>query len=308
MFVSCNNSNNLVGPSTGPTWTQQLPGSEIPGICTIGGVIIVAVSDALSSRVYLVRSTEDGFVWHEVAEIPVDNHSPDNHLYLDPSATFLIDGSKVVMGIGGCSKGGVYISDDNGISWTNNGIDWPASDYAGGGENINSFTILGDEIFAGTGHGVFRSTDNAMSWSAANFGLSYGSYDSIYGHAPQVMRLATMGTVLFAGTTGGGVFRSVDDGDSWITTNNGLPSQSIYGLSVIGSYVFAGAFPWYHNSIGGVFVSTNDGEKWTSVDSGLTHHTVNVLASDGRNLFAGTNDGVSVSTNYGTSWADISAG
>ena len=297
MFASCNNNSNLVGPSTGPAWTQQLQGSEIPCSCTIGSVVIVGISDAPSSRVYVVRSTDDGSVWHEVAEMPVDNHSPGIHLYLDPSVTFLTDGTRVLLGIGGCNRGGIYISDDNGVNWSDNGIHWPESDFTAGAEDINSFALPGDIIFAGTNHGVFRSTDNGANWNALNFGLSYGSVDGIYGHAPQVMMLATMGNGIFAGTTGGGVFHSIDDGDSWIPVNNGLASQSIYGLAGIGNYIFAGAFQWSRNSIGGVFLSTNYGASWTSVDSGLTQRTVNVLASQGRDLFAGTNDGVSVSTN-----------
>ena len=52
----------------------------------------------------------------------------------------------------------------------------------------------------------------------------------------------------------------------------------------------------------GVFLSTNNGTSWTDVNTGLTEPNVNALAVSGTNLFAGTIWGVFLSTNNGTNW------
>jgi hypothetical protein len=87
--------------------------------------------------------------------------------------------------------GGVYLSTDNGTSWTE----------ASTGLNAYcpcAFAVSGANLFAGTlGDGVFLSTNNGTSWTEVNTGLT-----SIYVNA-----LAVSGTNLFAGTGGGGVWR-----------------------------------------------------------------------------------------------------
>jgi hypothetical protein len=41
----------------------------------------------------------------------------------------------------------------------------------------------------------------------------------------------------------------------------------------------------------GVFLSTNNGTSWVAVDSGLTEHEVYSIAVSGNNIFAGTYSG-----------------
>jgi len=62
----------------------------------------------------------------------------------------------------GTGNGGVFLSTDNGTSWTekNNGLT---------NTNIESLAINGTNIFAGThSGGVFLSTDNGASWTQVN--------------------------------------------------------------------------------------------------------------------------------------------
>ena len=63
------------------------------------------------------------------------------------------------------TMGGVFVTSDNGISWTpvNNGI-IPYEIYA--------MTAAGQFVFAGTKHGVFRTSNNGQSWSQANNGFT----------------------------------------------------------------------------------------------------------------------------------------
>jgi predicted nucleic acid-binding protein len=115
-----------------------------------------------------------------------------------------------------------------------------------------------------------------------------------------IRSFAVYGTSIFVGTGGGGVFRSSNNGASWIAT--GLTSTTVYALAVSGSTIFAG-------TSGGVFLSIDNGASWTAASSGLTSTTVYALAISGSTIFAGTyNDGVFRSSDKGRSWTAASSG
>jgi len=105
----------------------------------------------------------------------------------------------------------------------------------------------------------------------------------------------------------------------WVQTNTGLTSPNVHAFAVSpngtgGTNLFAGTYG------GGAFLSTNNGTSWTAVNTGLTSAFVFVFAvspngTGGTNLpagqaglFAGTNSGVFLSTNNGTSWTAINTG
>lgn len=111
--------------------------------------------------------------------------------------------------------------------------------------------------------------------------------------------LAVIGTSLFAGTDGGGVFLSTNDGTNWISVNGGLTSRYVSSLVVSDSNLFAG-------TNGGVFFSSDMGTSWIAANIGLTNIDVRALVVSGKTLVAGTNGGgVFRSTNGGASWAEF---
>lgn len=84
--------------------------------------------------------------------------------------------------------------------------------------NVGAIAVSGTDVFVGTGFtffgvhgakGIFRTTDNGASWTAANSGLT----DTC------VFSLAVGGTNILAGTLCDGVFRSTDNGTSWTATS-----------------------------------------------------------------------------------------
>ncbi len=167
---------------------------------------------------------------------------------------------------------------------TNDGASWTAANTPFSG--FSRMIQVGTNLFAGTDLGVFLSTNNGQSWTAVSGGLTNAT----------VLSLAVSGTNLFAGTYGGGVFLSTNNGTSWTAINSGLTNTTVLSLAVSGTNLFAGTY-------GGVFLSTNNGTNWTAVNSGLTNATVLSLAVSDINLFAGINlGGVFLSTNNGTSW------
>ncbi|RMF85967.1 MAG: hypothetical protein D6736_16255, partial [Nitrospinota bacterium] len=92
--------------------------------------------------------------------------------------------------------------------------------------------------------------------------------------------------ILYAGTQGAGVFRSVNGGFSWAEINNGLSNFNILSLVALDKdTVYAGTFG------GGVFRTFNATDTvplWCPVNDGLAASVVNTLATDGTRVYAGT--------------------
>jgi hypothetical protein len=169
----------------------------------------------------------------------------------------------------GTDGGGVFLSTNNGTSWTAVNTGLPSH------TGVWSLAVSGRSLFAGTtASGVYLSTNNGTSWAAVNTGLP--SYSNVWS-------LAVSGTNLFAGTIG--VYLSTNNGTTW--TQTGLTDTFVYSLAVSGTSLFAGT------GASGVYLSTDNGTSWTAVNTGLPSYSdVWSLAVSGTNLFAGTEGGV----------------
>jgi hypothetical protein len=211
----------------------------------------------------------------------------------------------------GTSDSGVYLSTNNGTSWTsvNNGLPRAQGRFL---PRVSGFAVIDTNIIAGGG-GVFLSTNSGANWTWVNNSLN-------------VMALAVSGTNLFAGTYNKGVFLSADGGTSWAADNGGLTKfSSLWGYHTIGCFasngenVFIGTTGHTGFYGHGVFLSTNNGTNWTAVNEGLpsypeagdsaTFGGILCLAVSGSNIFAGTGeDGVYHSTDNGAHWTAANTG
>ncbi len=167
------------------------------------------------------------------------------------------------------------------------------------GTYVSCFAVSGTNLFAGSGIGVFLTTDNGTSWTAVNSGLN----------SKHVQSLAASGTNLFCGTGDSGVFISTDNGVSWNATNDGLANREVLALTVSGSDLLA--MTWDGNN-DVIYLSTNNGIHWTRLNT-PTQSTEMSIALIGTDLFvansnAGSPLGVYVSTNIGTTWTKINSG
>ena len=119
-----------------------------------------------------------------------------------------------------------------------------------------------------------------------------------------IYSIVISGTNIFAGTYGGGVFLSSDNGANWTAVNNGLTNSYVRSLAISGTNIFAGT------AGGGVFFSSDNGAHWTAVNNGLSANTfVYSLAISGTNIFAGTDyHGVFFSSNNGANWTAVNNG
>ena len=82
---------------------------------------------------------------------------------------------------------------------------------------------------------------------------------------------------LFAGSEGGGVFRSTDLGTTWSMSNSGLSNPLIYALtSNSRGDLFAGT------GGSGVFRSTDRGRTWANSNEGIADNSILSLTLDTR--------------------------
>lgn len=151
-------------------------------------------------------------------------------------------------------------------------------------ELVMSFTVFGNDIFAGTGNGVYKSTDYGVTWTQTSL------------NNRDVESLAIRENYLFAGTYVFGIYKSTDNGNTWIQTS--LTNNTVLTLLVKENYIFAGT------KYSGVYKSTDNGDTWVQTSPNYSY--VNSLAVNGNNIFAGASTGVYISTNNGNTWLQTS--
>jgi photosystem II stability/assembly factor-like uncharacterized protein len=152
-----------------------------------------------------------------------------------------------------------------------------------------TFAISGSDVsgldFIGT------ETSDLIFWRQA---------DGPYGGVINCVATNSRGDV-FAGT-GGGVYRSADNGATW--TQTGLTNSVVNALGINSAGdVFAATYD-------GIFRSTDNGSIWTAVNTGLTYQAIVSLAIASNGHILGGTNGQSVyrSTDNGGTWAEIYRG
>jgi hypothetical protein len=156
-----------------------------------------------------------------------------------------------------------------------------------------AFTPTG-KVFAATQLGVYQNTVTGNTWTAtsmteATFSIAVDSSGIIYAGN---------------GFTGGGIYRSVDNGVTW--TNNALAGMSIESITTIGTTVFVAADPPTYR--GQIYVSRDQGITYKQATTNLSTVTrVWALAVTARGVWLGAN-GAFLSPNLGGTWLLIYAG
>src|SRR5882672_5331672 len=162
------------------------------------------------------------------------------------------------------------------------------------GASIEALFSHGDYLFAGGYKGVFRSTDQGQSWKSVNLGE--------INQLPLITSFTAVGETLFAGSSGGYIFCSTDNGLNW--TPMGF-FGNITALAAIGGSLFAGTKCESHVPIPcGIFRSTDNVKNWTFIDKDIARTSIHSLAVIGAELFAG---GYCVlrSSDLGNNWTKI---
>ena len=127
----------------------------------------------------------------------------------------------------------------------------------------------GERVYAGTGDDEIYHFQGEQ-WEPIH------STDMMDGNMSD---LKWVGSTLYATFWNGGVFRSVNGGDSWISINDGLDEASATSIGTDGTELYVGTFT-------GVFQWIEDKKQWEPIGS-LPHQILSLAVLDGF-LYAGT--------------------
>jgi photosystem II stability/assembly factor-like uncharacterized protein len=190
----------------------------------------------------------------------------------------------------GYTGGGVWRTDDAGISWRNisdgffksgsiGAIAVAPSDanviYVGSGEHA----VRGQS--SSYGDGVYKSTDQGRTWTNVGLGATRQiSAVRVHPSNPDIVYVAAQGD-RWKGTPDRGIYRSMDGGKNWTLVLRGEnPTSGAADLSMDPTnprILYAGLWdhqrtPWMIRSGGpgsGIWKTTDGGDSWTRLTEGL---------------------------------------
>jgi photosystem II stability/assembly factor-like uncharacterized protein len=272
-------------------------GSNTPQLDTSGlnGAHIWQVSLDTAQNVYV--ATANGLFKQKPKDstwIRVISLTQATNLY-----TVFIDRNNRIL-VGG-NGGGLYLSTDNGTSWN--------TDTSGFGSN-ESFTMADDpfnNLYVTTSGHIYKSAGGTSSWQ-----LSDSSILRISGASSGIQINAIVGDSNLIACTSIGRFVSTDQGQTWTLNNNGIRSESIYGIARTrsGKIILSNAL--------GIYSNTPPDTTWTKVypqnayrgNLNLYHDKLgNIYTVDGsvdNNKYSASS--VLVSTDGGDTWSPDTTG
>ena len=204
----------------------------------------------------------------------------------------------------------VYKSIDSGVHWTPTGPGIPAVAIGVASLAINPSnpSIIYAGLYAHNGPGIMISRDGGASWiPSASTVLPHSTFSAI------VVDPVTPSTV-YGACLNGGIFKSVDSGNTWADASKGLPGINIHALAMDpkNSQVL-----YARVRDNGVYKTTNGGGTWVAANKGLGP-SVDVQAEFSSIVVDPTNSsivytgsfsgGVFKSTDGGANWAAVGSG
>lgn len=186
-------------------------------------------------------------------------------------------GNRVFTGIYDDSGTGIFLSTDNGKTWS----PYRHLDVSG-----KLFEVAGDTIFAGTADGVSITVESGPSLTNSKSGFPADNFEFSF---------IRNGSTIFA-RYAAGVYRSFDNGLTWFAADEGLPKENYNTLVACDGTLFIGTEK-------GIYRSTDNGTQWTS--SCLTNGEIFSFLSSDSCIFAITSQGVIVSIDRGITWREV---
>jgi len=308
----------------GVTWAPTFDGQPVASI----GALEVAPSSPkilyagtgesdirsdLSSGDGVYKSTDGGATWKNIG---LRDSRQISRILVDPTNPDVVYAAALGHAYGPNEERGVYKSTDGGQSWTRTlykGPEIGASDLAiaAGSPNIlfagmwnahrppwSTYAPL-----AGPGSGLFRSTDSGTTWTQLT---GHGLPDGDWGRTG--VAVAPDGKRVYALIDAGkksGLYRSDDGGDNWTLVNSDsrLTSRAWYfnWITVDPSnpdVIYIPNVALYQSEDGGKTISIVRGAP-----GGDDYHQLWVDPRNSSRLIIGTDQGTSISLNYGKTWS-----
>ncbi len=285
VLAGTNGADILRSTDGGQTWKFSRQG-------IVNGYITgVKFSRSDPSVVYLAtyygvcKSTDAGATWTTFASAPLNE-------YILASIDVSVTDPNIVYAAS--PYAGPYKTTDGGSSWRS-----LSSPLFTGADVVFVDRSDTNTVFAADYRAVYKSTDGGGRWVRKTSFLSYAPWFSCFESRAD-------GGVLYAGSSRGGVFRSTDRGNSWISIASALTNTFVYALAVDPQ---SGAV-YAANYSAGVSKSTDNGQTWTVSKQGLTSLDFIALGIDPghpANLYSTTFGELFKSTDSAASWTCLSA-
>ena len=261
----------FVSTDSGQHWTQRSIGLPLP-------IAINAFSfETTGKKLYaatnkgIFASTDASRHWQAVGTVGSDLASHNyTALTFDSNAPHTI--------YAGTARHGVYVSTNDGTSWSTANTGLPTDDAV----NSLTFDSIQHQLWAATELGIYRSDDGGITWRAFNNGLP----TNVIANTVQVADLSggAQGLV-FAGTSHG-IFRSHDSGVHWMSSEESLFGTSIHTILID----FRSATTIYIGTDIGALRSDDNGQDWGEIGAGLPRgkpvYALKLGASDYSQLYA----------------------
>ena len=164
---------------------------------------------------------------------------------------------------------------------------------------------------------LHRSMNQGTSWTTISPDLTFGEKKGnvAFGTLTTISESLLSFGLLYTGSDDGKINISKDGGISWNLISDNLPKNLWISRIVASSHkkerVYA-TLNGYRNDdfTAYVFVSDDYGMTWKNISGNLSENSVNVIIEDDKNeniLYLGTDNGLYISINKGTTWQDFSS-
>jgi photosystem II stability/assembly factor-like uncharacterized protein len=202
----------------------------------------------------------------------------------------------------GTQSGGVYVSTDNGQTWTLSSSGLPSDPGVGGYQTVNGITVGSDRLFACTSKGVYASVNGGASWQVNSMPLGVSLNEQrLFVDAQDSQRLVVQNP------SGVFVYEPADSVQAWIKPG-GMPGFPVHELDRAPNdpsmyYAVTGGVPQVYRSIDNVHSWALRGPL-----PGTTLRDLAVDPIDASRLYASTDTGTWYSIDGGASFSRMDDG
>lgn len=223
---------------------------------------------------HVFRSTDNGLTWTGATNGLVDSFGR----ILVPNAFVVGANGRVLRGGPNASwenriGSPLFYSDNQGATWTEVPLPFGSTPRNPSGISVSDLVAHQGALYFSDAlsEGVWKSTDNGLTWTAAGEGLPTAPFVNF---AKTYYAVASAGNALLTVTAVRGVFRSTDGGATWAQAVNGIPgvvdSPLVGGRSWSGTDVVGApdgtAFAVVDSRL---YRSRDGGASWTEVGVGI---------------------------------------